>query len=483
MKMSNVRHLLNPSNDMNQKWNRRLTISILISFQCILFAQKETTTLRLNEFIQNIESFHPLAKQANLKLKLGDAQTLKAKGGFDPILQSDWSEKNFDQKLYYRQFHTKLRIPTPLGLDIVSGYENYQGIYLNPESTVKPNGLWHLGLEIDVFQGLIVNERKTTLKIAGEFKKLVRNEQVQQINELLINAIAAYLQWQMYFHVDSVLNENFNLSKIYHDNTVQSFLAGEKTAIDTLEAHILMQDASFTLQKNYMDLIKSRYNVENYLWYDNNPISMLTSTQPESYTYSSLVKTVEKNRFAKSLDENPSIQAYLSKLNIAEIEQRLKIEKLKPKLKLKYNPLLYNTEKGILPSYSIDNMAFGAVFSMPLFLRSERAEVQQSKIKIQEIKLDIDNKRNELSNKISNSEMQMELISSQVTLLNNNIINYKKLLDAENEKFNFGESSVFLLNKRQEKFISTKLKLIETLYKQQTESLNYLFFTNQIGSK
>ena len=465
---------------MCNKWHHILLIAILLSVNTVLIAQNGNNVLRFEDYIQNIVSFHPVAMQANLKLETGNAQLLRAKGGFDPSLKSDWSEKNFDQKLYYRQYQTKLRIPTPLGIDIVGGYENYQGVYLNPEHTIKPNGLWHLGLELDVLQGLVVNERKTTLKIAREFKNLVKNEQAQQLNDLLINAISAYLQWQLCSHIDSVLFENLELSKTYHDNTVQSFLGGEKTAIDTLEAHILIQDALMARQKNTMDLIKARYNVENYLWYDSQPITLQMNTCPESYSSSLLIKKSYSHLPSNSIDNNPYIQASINKLTIAEIEQRLKLEKLKPKLKLKVNPLLYTTGNEALPIYNADNIAFGASFSMPLYLRAERAEVQQGKIKIKEIKLDIENKRNELSNKIENSEKQLSLLRNQVTLLTENVSNYKKLLDAENEKFNFGESSVFLLNKRQEKFISTKLKLIETYYKQQTEGLNYLYYNNQL---
>ena len=465
------------------KWTNKFIACTIMFLSLAIFSFGENTILRLDEFIQNIELFHPLVKQANLKLKIGEAQILKAKGNFDPTIRSEWSEKNLDDKLYYRQFHTKLRIPTHIGVDIVSGYENNQGVYLNHESTVKQNGLWHIGLEVDVLQGLITNERKTALKIASEYNTLLRNEKVQYTNDVLINAISAYLQWQMYSQIDSILNENIELSTTYHNNTLHAFSAGEKTAIDTLEAHMLLQEAQYTSQKNLIDLTKSKYNVENFLWYENQAISLQTNTKPETFSHTTLFKIVETKISDTSIENNPYIQTTLNKLSIAEIEQRLKIEKLKPKLKIKYNPLFNYQRNDILPNYYYDNSAFGAVFTMPLFLRNERAEIQQNKIKIQELKLDIDNKKNELNNKISNAKIQLSLIQTQIKLLYSNITNLEKLLEAENEKFNFGESSVFLLNKRQEKLITTKIKLIECLFKQESESLNYLYYTNQLGTK
>lgn len=117
---------------------------------------------------------------------------------------------------------------------------------------------------------------------------------------------------------------------------------------------------------------------------------------------------------------------------------------------------------------------------MPLLLRSEKADIVRGEIKIQETELDIQNKTNELQNKIENSWHQQKLLQDQIVLLNLNVENYRRLLDGEQEKYNFGESSVFLLNKRQEKYIDGRLKLIEIHIKQQIELLNFLYYSNQL---
>jgi hypothetical protein len=54
------------------------------------------------------------------------------------------------------------------------------------------------------------------------------------------------------------------------------------------------------------------------------------------------------------------------------------------------------------------------------------------------------------------------------------------LLEGENDKFRFGESSVFLLNKRQEKYIDGRMKLVDSQIKLQQEFLDYLYYTNAL---
>ena len=225
-------------------------------------------------------------------------------------------------------------------------------------------------------------------------------------------------------------------------------------------------------------MIKSIQFLENYLWFNDLPVALQKNTRPENYQNNLLPSAKEFEN--TELNSHPVIMATINKLSFLEIEQKLKQEKLKPKLKIKYNPLLATSPNNLTPNFSINDYKWGFDFSMPLLLRSERAAIQKGEVKIQETKLDIQNKRNELRNKIENSWQQQFLLQEQIILLANNVESYKRLLDGENEKFNFGESSVFLLNKRQEKYINGQIKLIETYIKQQIELLNFLYFSNQL---
>lgn len=442
------------------------------------YAQPDSMVLTYQEYLQNIILFHPIAKKAKLKLKLGEAEVLAAKGNLDPELSSNWTQKNFDNKLYYRQYQAKLKIPTKLGIDVVAGYENTEGVFLNPENSTDDFGLWHAGLEVNILQGLIINERRLAFEQAKVFQDLARNEQQIILNELLYNASEAYLLWQQYQYFHEVLAENISIASTYFENTKQSFYNGEKTAMDTLEAFILYQDAVSFLQKNELGLIKSRQNVENYLWFNETPVTLQINTIPQNYRSKIFQENIEFN--TSRLLNHPLILASVNKLSYFEIEQRLKREKLKPKLKVKYNPLFATSGNSIYPNYSIADYKWGFDFSMPLLLRTERANIQRGEIKLKEIELELQNKRNELQNNIESSLQQQVVLQEQLNLLNQNVERYKLLLDGENEKFRLGEGSVFLLNKRQEKYINGQLKLIEIHIKQQMEILNYLYYSNQL---
>lgn len=441
-------------------------------------ATADSNVLTYEEYISNVLTHHPMAKSANLEIEKGVAELLIAKGAFDPTLNVNWDEKHFKDDLYYRQYDANLRFNTPVGVSVVTGYENSEGINVNPENKTDKFGLWNIGIELDVLQGLIINERRATLQQAKLFQNMSQNERDLALNELIYEATSAYLYWQYNFYYQAILQENIAISERYFENTKQTFLGGEKTAMDTLEAYIQYQSALANLSQNEVLFIKAQLALENYLWFEQTPIALRPSTQPEKsnqllFTSLDLFET-------ENIDNHPMIVAKLNKLSSLEIKQRLNREKLKPKLKLKYNPLLATSDNSLQPNFSASNFKWGFNFSFPLMLRSGRGNVRKTAIAMEQQQLDLDFKRTELKNKIESSWLQRSPLAYQIDILTANIANYNRLLEGENIKFSAGESSVFLLNKRQEKYIDSQLKLIATYYKLHLENLNFLYYSNQL---
>jgi outer membrane protein TolC len=324
----------------------------------------------------------------------------------------------------------------------------------------------------------MIDERRTALQQAEVFQKMTENERIILLNDLLYDASSAYLNWQNAYYSKEIIIENIDLANIYLANTKLAFDNGEKTQMDTLEARIALQEANNQLIATEIIITASRQNAENYLWLDNLPLEILPSTAPERFTADFLLIDTSTD-IDDLIDAHPIIQSKINKLSFYELEQRWKREKLKPKLSINFNPLLATTTT-IAPTYASSDYKWSVDFSMPLLFRSEKAEVTRGNIKIQNVALDIDNKRLELKNKIENTLFQQSLLKDQINLLEDNIRGYRLLLDGENDKFLLGESSVFLVNKRQEKYIMSRLKLLELTLKLQKESLSYLYYSNQL---
>jgi len=460
-------------------------------FCCLLFFSKQGMTqtdpivLRYAAFIENILRHHPVARQAALQNDYAAAEQLAAQGRFDPQLASDWNDKYFDEKHYYRIFNAGFQIPTWYGLSLNGSYENTDGVYLNPENTTTNLGLWTLGIEANLLQGLLIDERRAAVQQARVFRQAAANEQKRMLNELLFAASQAYANWQAVYFTQRIIEESQALAREYLDATRLSFFNGDKPAIDTLEAFMILQDRQLLLQANAVDLVKTRQQLENYLWYDQLPIELQPTTSPEPLQAGTLglpFATVPEPQ----LDNHPEILEKQFKITQYEIEQRLKRDKYKPKLNIKYNPLLATSGNNAAPEFMLSNYKWGLGFAMPLLFRSERAAVQKTAVAIRELEFGISDKQNSLRNKLQANRQIRNILQSQLTLQQQNVANAETLLEAENEKYAIGESSVFLLNKRAEKLLETRIKLVETTIKYQLNQMEYFYiagnFTDAVTS-
>lgn len=443
----------------------------------VLGQSKTKDTLTYQEFIYNVISEHPMAKVANLKQKIAKAKLLKAKGGFDPTLTSSIDQKNFDNKEYYTLFTNKIKVPTPIGVNVIGGFDDNSGKFLNPENRTTNRGLWNVGLEVDILQGLLTNQRRTDLKLAKVYQEIAKNQQQQMLNELVYTASKAYAEWQQYSSIYTALLSNLELSKMYLKNTKASLASGEKTAIDTLEATVYLQNNKIDIEKYKQLLTEKRLKVENHLWLEDYPILLQEHVFPEN---KSITPEFNLLKLAKSLDSIPIIAEKSAKKEQLILKQRLNREKLKPKLKLKYNQLLGTNKQNLDPVYNIDNYKWGASLKIPLFYRKERGKLRESKYKVEEINYEISQKKIEIQNKIVANQNNQQALSNQINLLEKNIKGYERLLQAETKKFEYGESSLFLINKRQEKLIESELKLLSSQNKMIVNYLDFLLLTNNI---
>ncbi|MEG1026907.1 MAG: TolC family protein, partial [Flavobacterium sp.] len=74
---------------------------------------------------------------------------------------------------------------------------------------------------------------------------------------------------------------------------------------------------------------------------------------------------------------------------------------------------------------------------------------------------DADYKQQELNAKITAYKNEVISYQSQISLMQNNIENYKRLLSAEEIRFSNGESSLFLINTRENKLLEAEQKLLD----------------------
>ena len=450
----------------------RITTPLILCFFTYLqtLIAQEGQTLSLEAYLQQVQANHPLARQIRLLGQRGEQEIRRAKGGLDPLIGTQFDHKTFDTKNYFSILNAYLKVPTGYGPELETGYSYTNGIYLNQENTLPSNGQMYLGVNVPLLQGFWTDERQVAVREAN----LVNQRNVQEIrlllNDLLYEAAKAYWEWSQDYYEIILIEQSLGLAEQRHEATKQSFFQGDKPGIDTLEAFLVIQDRLLRLREARLHYQQSTFALNSFLWSANGqpqelaPTVYPTALEPDKIA--ALEETVLQQALFQTDSLHPALEWYRIEQERLEWERRLKSNKILPKLDLKYNWLAVDNFTFIDDVETAShNYKFGLKFSMPLFLRQPRADLELTKIKMQETRLKREDKMWELHNKVQAYFAEVQLYAEQNRLLEQMVENYSLLLQAEQQKFAIGESSIFLLNARELKLLESREKLLSTQVK------------------
>jgi len=446
-----------------KKQNKIIFILVFFFFQ-YGFSQ-DSLRISAQEFISVVRNFHPLALKYRLQNKIAESEITRARGNFDPVLAGKLGEKNIDGTKYYEQKNIELGIPTWYGIDLTTSYNYLDGEKLNPSDT--RGGLYQFGITVPLAKNLLYDRRRAILDQAKFALKMTEAEQAVLTNDLLLEAENTYWEWVQSFEIYELQTKAVEINRNRLNFTRKTLEYGERPAIDTVEALSQLQSFELQQQEAYLNFVKNTQQLQMYLWNDNQefyeisqlifPSDRLTD-HPAYSEFEFLIRDIENKR----TDSHFSILYYNQKNNILESERRLKWQSFLPKLDFTYN--FFNKENyraDYLPLFD-NNFQYGLKLEIPLFQREARAGYEIAKIKISQNRLDTRLKIREIDTKIETYKSEVMNYHTQINFSESNLQNYRKLLTAEETRYSNGESSLFLINTRENKVIDAQEKLIST---------------------
>ena len=438
---------------------------LIFAFLCIPFLligqTKSSKELTYNEFLGFVKKFHPLVKTANLEINFAQANLMQARGGFDPKIEVDYAKKQFKNSTYYSILNSSFKIPTWYGIDIKAGFDNNEGVFLSPENTLPNQGLTSLGINIPLAQGLFINQRMADLRKAKLQIQLSQSERKLQAILVLYDASIAYFNWKKN-------QSEVELYQTYSKNAQIRFKGikilieqGDRPAIDSIEAGIIVKNRLLNLEDSTLKLMKAKLELSNFLWLENNiPLELGDDLIPEENLEKTIQETLKTNELVSqnfSIVNHPKINALQSKIDILSVERKLKANMLLPKIDVGYS---YLSEPSAFNNYKFENYKIGLNFYFPLFLRKERGGLQIAKFKVLETELALGLEKIQLSNKITAQKIEIQSLQKQNQLIKQLSGDNQVMLNSEERLFQFGESSLFLINIRENNLVLAQLSQI-----------------------
>ncbi len=433
---------------------------ILLFFGTASFSQEVLNELSFNEYLGYVKKFHPLVRTANLELSRAQSNLMMARGGFDPKIEVDFDKKQFKNSQYYSLLNSSFKIPTWYGIELKAGFDQNEGLFLNPENTVPNPGLTSFGINIPLGQGLLINQRMADLRKAKLQIKLSNEERKLQAILVLFDASLAYFNWKRNFN-EVKLYENYTTNAQIRFNGIKKLIEqGDKPAIDSTEAGIIVKNRLLSLEDSKLKLMKSKLELSNFLWLENNiPLELSETLIPEEKLEKTIQETLRTNDLNQntSIENHPKINALQSKIAILNVERKLKANMLLPKIDVGYS---YLSEPSNINNYKFENYKIGVNFNFPIFLRKERGNLKLAKFKVQETEFALDLEKIQLTNKINAQKVEITSLQKQKKLIENLVKDNQTMLNSEERLFSFGESSLFLINSRENNLVTVQLSQI-----------------------
>lgn len=426
--------------------------------------------LTLGDFIQHVKHNHPALKMARIDQDIASAKRLETQGAFDPSINGGSSYNRFNSSSAVGKVQEAIDnaytvdLLTRYGIELSAGTKLLSGDAKTPFSPTGETGEYFGSVKLPLLRGAGINPK------AAREKKALLNEPVS-VNlyrttelALLKNGINQYWQWVASFRQVGVEEALLKLAKARADLIDSWVEAGDAPAIDSVEANREVQKRLGRLAKASRFFQESTFKLGLYLWDATGDRLKL----PEEKNVPAGLPTaepLEENDIATAkliaLENRPELKVLNLSKEMARVDRKLAKNNLLPKIDAF---LTQGVETG---KNSINGpvMQAGLSVSLPLRQRTAKGQIKQAELALE--KLDVQERQMieaifiEISDAASAVNMAYEQYSAAVEELELS----QRLEQGERTKFDYGDSTLFLVNQRERSTAEANINVIEALNK------------------
>lgn len=453
----------------------RSVVSLLLALAVLLLVQPASVQaqtpvqpqqiLGLEESLRLVLANHPIMRQASLLPDAARMEVRTARGAFDPVVDLNWDRKTYEGKEYYTHWNNTLKVPTWIGLDLKAGYEQNSGDRLSNELYTPKGGLLYLQLEMNITRGLVTDARRTALRQAQAMVQLNEAEQQKLVNKLLETAGKDYMAWYEAWRKAQLYRTNRELAQTRLAALKIEVATGQSAPVDTLEAAADLAARTMAMREMEMMEQNAALIFSSHLWSENQePLELLPGVQPATldHVFAPLGAVALDTLMGIAASRHPELIKLEQKQRMLELDKRLAIWQLMPQVSLAWKPMFNPGSTGTLaPDFVARNYFAGVQVYMPLFLRKERGKLAQIKLKLLDNNYDQTFQRRYIVNNVEAAWNQATTLESLLALQRTTVDLASRLRQAEQTKFENGESYLFLIIKREQDQLKAEEKLAE----------------------
>jgi outer membrane protein TolC len=405
-------------------------------------------------FVDVVLANHPVAAQARLVAEQARAELRQAWGAFDPKLVATWDQKRFGGTEYFKYFDAEMKIPLPIGADVTLAFDRTMGRYFNPDRRTTGAGTFSAGISLPLGQRIITDERRTALQQARAARDAGDAERIGILNKLLFSAAKDYGVWYETWRRRAIAQEGEALADFRLQAVRQRVANGESAPIDTIEALLELQRRQVTRYETEASFYVSTLNLTAYVWdSEGRPAALPGTAKPvlDGVGRGGLDSTRIEALIDVATRRNPDLLKVQAKVKQAEAERLLATQGMIPFAEAKLAGLAERgSDETFFDRSRLDNnYKAGLSISTPLLFLKETGKFAATGAKLEFQQYERDRLRREIEFDARAAIFDLSNLERLLERQEANVRNARLLRDAEQIRFENGESTLLILNLRE----------------------------------
>jgi outer membrane protein TolC len=444
--------------------------------------------LSLEDFLARVRATHPQVRQAALARQVADAELLVARGAFDPSLAATWDTKRFKGIGYYDEMLAQLTLPTRWGFDFKAGWERAAGQIINPERATPANGLLSAGISIPIGTRIITDERRTALRQAEIAQGAADADLDATIARVLQSAARAWGAWAESERRASIATDGVALAAFRLEALRRRVIEGDAASIDSVEALAEVERRELFRLDAIAAVQSAQLSVEGWLWLpDGSPDRLPAGVVPSREARLSGEANITPNGDALAflVARHPFVQQATARWRQADAQRRLAAVSLLPSASVEISGLAAGSSFGDLnlPQADGTDTKFGGSLRIPLFARQQLGRLRSAEDRTRSLLFERDRVKRDVEIEAERALIELRVVDAQVTRQAALLVMQERLLEAEQERFTLGESSLLIVNLRERAVLDERLRVAALVARRATAlgTLAVALGTPQLG--
>ncbi len=418
-------------------------------------ADTECPVLTLDAFLNQVLQASPSIQSLRLEDDRARAELLDARGGFSPYFESGYEYKTQGSKNKVNVFRGGVALPfnMPMSPTLTLDYRRGLGSSIDPSVLTSLAGETRFGVSFAPLQGFTTDKRRATLRKARLEPRRADALQARGRNRVLLDATGAYWTWVEARRTLSIQRDLLELATRRQAFIIRRARIGEAAAIDSIEAKLAVANRAGKVIAARRKAQQASVKLAVFLWNDDGTPK---SPRYDPPTVASLPMVADSaGAVATALNRRPELQVIAIKEQQLLVERRLAREQLRPDVKLEAQVVSYENSP-----FDANDVKLGFKINQPLFFRAGRSEVERAEIDTQALRFKQDLTRRKVRADVEAALIALRQSRQRVATAERRTEFAQRLQQAEQRRFELGESTLFLVNNRETAFAEAREELV-----------------------